>query len=72
MTVIDRFEGGYAVLASENGSINITREQLPPEAAEGDVLIFKNDSYLINKEATSRKRRQTRARLRRLIKEDKQ
>ena len=72
MTVIDRFEGGYAVLASENGSISISREQLPPEAAEGDVLIFKNDSYLINKEATSRKRRQTRARLRRLIKEDEQ
>ena len=72
MTVIDRFEGGYAVLASENGSISIPREQLPPEAAEGDVLICKNGSYLINKEATARKRRQTRTRLRRLIKEDKQ
>lgn len=72
MTVIDRFEGEYAILVSENGRISILREQLPPEVAEGDVLICKNDSYLINKEATSRKRRQTRARIRRLIKEDKQ
>ena len=72
MTVIDRFEGGYAVLVSESGSITILREQLPPEAAEGDVLIHKNDSYLINKEATANKRRQTRSRLRKLIKGDKQ
>ena len=72
MTVIDRFEGGYAVLVSESGSITIPKEQLPPEAAEGDVLIHKNDSYLINKEATAKKRRQTQSRLRKLIKGDKQ
>lgn len=72
MTVIDRFEGGYAVLVSENSSITVPADELPAGAAEGDVLIYQNDSYLINKEATAKKRRQTRARLRKLIKGDKQ
>ena len=72
MTVIDRFEGGYAVLVSESGSITVPADELPAGAAEGDVLIYQNDSYLINKEATAKKRRQTRARLRKLIKGDKQ
>ncbi len=36
---IDRFEGGFAVVESENGLfLNIPRELLPEDSAEGDVF----------------------------------
>ena len=37
--IIDRFEGEYAVVELEDRQMkNIPRAQLPPQAAEGDVL----------------------------------
>jgi len=37
--VVDRFEGGTAVLDDdEGGSVNIARDRLPDAAKEGDVL----------------------------------
>ena len=72
MTVIDRFEGEYAVLETENGMITLLRSELPEGAAEGDILLYRNGSYTADKTAAAKKRRQTRARLRRLIKGDKQ
>ena len=38
MTVLDRFEGGYAVLETENGTVTVLRSSLPEEVREGDVL----------------------------------
>lgn len=70
MLVIDRFEGGYAVIVSGSRNFTVPREQLPQEAAEGDVLIKKDDSFIINKRLTDRKRRQTGDKLRKLIKGD--
>ena len=72
MTVIDRFENGYAVLANENGSVIVPRSELPSEAAEGDVVLLRGGRYVTDRKATEKKRKQVRERLQRLIKEDKQ
>ena len=67
MTVIDRFEGSFAVIENENGTSVIRRSELPPEAAEGDVLELRNGKYTLNKRAAALRRRQTRRKLGRLL-----
>ena len=72
MTVIDRFEDGYAVLVSENGTVILPRSELPTDAAEGDAVVLMDGRYVTDRKAAENKRKQVRKRLKRLIKEDKQ
>ena len=58
MTVIDRFEGSYAVIENEDGTSVIPRSELPAEAAEGDVLELRDGKYTLNKRAAVLRRRQ--------------
>ena len=54
--VIDRFEGKYAILESQDKTsliFNFPRHLLPPEVKEGSVLRFNID--IDNKETTRRK-----------------
>ncbi|MCL1788789.1 MAG: DUF3006 domain-containing protein [Oscillospiraceae bacterium] len=68
MIVIERFEGGIAVLEEvSNGKITeIDRSLLPENAGEGDVVNFQNGSYIINKEKTAERRRSIIARMRKM------
>lgn len=70
MTIIDRFEGKYAVLETENGMKNVLRDMLPEEACEGDVVELKNGAYTINKKAAEKRRRELREKLKKLQKEN--
>lgn len=70
MTIIDRFEGEYAVLETENGMKNVPRDMLPEEAREGDVLELQNGKYTINKKAAEKRRRELRKKLKKLQKEN--
>lgn len=56
----DRFEGEYAVLISdEDGSQIITeRENIPPEAEEGSILLLQDGQYILDSEETERRRRE--------------
>lgn len=38
--IIDRFEGGYAVIEHDGNTFDFPRALLPEEAKEGDVLVF--------------------------------
>ena len=49
---VDRFEGLYAVVETENGQmINMPRDLTPDSVQEGDVI-----SIVVDKEETERKR----------------
>jgi len=55
--IIDRFEGDYAICEREDKTfINVPRKQLPKDANEGDVIIFENGKYMIDKETTKKRR----------------
>lgn len=69
MTVIDRFEGEYAVLETESGMKNVPREMLPEEAREGDVLEVKDGVYIINKKAVAERRSTMRKKLKKMKKQ---
>ena len=64
--IIDRFEGDFAVVETEQGIINILTSQLPESAKEGDVIYFENDVYFIDEEATEKKRKLIAERLHKL------
>lgn len=41
MYIIDRFENDWAVVEWKRRTFNLPRELIPPEAAEGDVVLIK-------------------------------
>ncbi|MCR5707378.1 Protein of unknown function [Ruminococcus sp. YRD2003] len=64
---IDRFEGDYAVLETEEGMVNIHRAHLPSSAREGDVVTYSNGGYTVDREATDDLRAEVRSRLHKLL-----
>lgn len=55
--IIDRFEEEYAVLEREDGKIlNILKSSLP-DAKKGDVIVFENGIYTVDKEETERRKK---------------
>lgn len=65
--IIDRFEGDFAVLErEEGGTIDVLKSDLP-EASEGDVVIFENGSYRVDKEETLSRRELIAEKMRKLF-----
>ena len=55
---IDRFEGEFAVCEQEDRTmINIRKENIPPEAKEGDILIIEEDSISIDTTGTAERKK---------------
>lgn len=55
---VDRFEDIYAVCVDRNGKVfNIKKEDIAGEAKEGDVVIFSNGKYYINKLKTEERKK---------------
>ena len=51
--IIDRFEDEYAVCEDENKKIlNINKSKIPKQAKEGDIIIYRNGTYILDKEKT--------------------
>jgi len=67
MAVIDRFEGDYAVLETDEGMTDIHRGHLPGAAREGDVLIYSCGGWSIDRKATEERRRANSDRLKELL-----
>ncbi len=62
MVIVDRFEGEYAVCElsdKEKGTTTILIEKikLPCDVKEGDILGVENNSYVILKEETEKRRK---------------
>ncbi|MGI6412794.1 MAG: DUF3006 domain-containing protein [Syntrophomonadaceae bacterium] len=49
--VIDRLEGEYAVLDIQGKIENIKKNQLPPDAREGDILVKKDGQWIIDRKS---------------------
>ena len=65
--IIDRFEGEYAVVETEQGIVNIPRCYLPESAREGDVLNYSNGSYSVDTYETNSLREEVRNKLQNLL-----
>ena len=51
--IVDRLEEEYIVCEDENRNIvNILKDEVEDEVKEGDILIFVDGKYIVNKEKT--------------------
>lgn len=71
MIVVDRFESGYAVLETGNGTAIVLRSSLPEGVREGDVLTERDGRFTIDTNTTVQRRSSHARRLRRLTEKDK-
>ena len=56
--IIDRFEAEYAVCEDENKKIlNINKSKIPKQAKEGDIIIYIDGKYILDKEKTSNRKK---------------
>ncbi len=55
--IIDRFEGDLAVLEVGGKYKNVARCEIPEAAREGDVLVFAHQTWIIDKEATVKRKK---------------
>ncbi|MGN0686606.1 MAG: DUF3006 domain-containing protein [Oscillospiraceae bacterium] len=66
---VDRIENGFAVVETDDGRIiDIPLSELPDGIAEGTVLIYSHNSYIIDDKATEEKRARLASRTRSLFK----
>lgn len=66
--IIDRFEEGNAVCEQEDRSmVLISRSLLPSAAKEGDVILYLDGVYQVDKEATLDRRKKTEEKRRKLF-----
>jgi len=50
--IIDRFEGDCAVVEIEGVMHHIKRSDIPPDAREGDVMIYDKSQWKIDRQGT--------------------
>ena len=65
MLIIERFEGNTAIIEDGGKYFEVSREDLPENACEGDVLKKVGSIYEIDKEKTESRRNYNRRRSRR-------
>jgi len=57
MYIIDRYEGEYVILEDEDKKImRVRREELPPQAKEGDCIVNTGTRYELDEKATKDRR----------------
>lgn len=66
MIIIDRFEGNFAVLETNEGMINVERNLISDNVKEGDVLVQNGKNYLVDAAATKARRADVRKKFNRL------
>lgn len=66
MWILDRIEGGIAVIETEEGRLELPQQQLPPDVREGDVLVQTGSGICVDAAETSRRREKIAERYRRL------
>lgn len=66
MMIIDRFEGGIAVIECDDGMLDISRDLLPINASEGDVIVLTDSGYIVDEPATAERRKAIAERFHRL------
>lgn len=66
MIILERTEENLAILETDTGFLEVPRQQLPPDAKEGDVLQQTATGYAVDAAATQKRRDKLRARTKRL------
>lgn len=65
--IIDRFEEEYLILEKETGeTLDVLKREIP-NAKKGDVVIFENGKYIVDREETDTRKKIIAEKLRKLF-----
>ena len=67
MITVDRFEGSYAILETDDGIVRVKRSLISDDAREGDVLRLSGESYSVDRRETGLRRKAASDRLNKLL-----
>ncbi len=68
--ILDRFEGGFAVLEKEEGgTIDVLKDEIP-NGKEGDVIRFEKGDYIIDSEETKKRKELIEEKIKKLLKRE--
>ena len=70
MIILDRFEGGKALIETDGEISAVSRSLVPEDAREGDMLVFLNGRYAIDRKTTQQRREEISSRLKRILKNE--
>lgn len=56
--IIDRFEGEYAVVETQDGQLLTLQRSLCPDAREGDVITFEPGKAVVTDDEATRRRKE--------------
>lgn len=65
--VVDRFEGEYAVIETEDGMVDVHISQVDENVREGDCVVLKDGRYMADSAETSERRAKMAQRLKNLM-----
>ena len=68
MMILERREGAWAILETEEGQIRVEASRIPADAPDGAVLTEEGGRYVYDREATQARLEKIRQRMRRLAK----
>lgn len=65
--IIDRFEGGFALIETDEGMVQIARDRLPADSQEGDCVTIDDEQSAVDQVETEGRKAQIKQRLRSLF-----
>lgn len=68
MLIIERFEDDIVIIENDEEYIRVSRESLPAEASEGDIIVERAGGYEVDAVATKKRREKILSRQRKLWK----
>lgn len=70
MIILERFEGSKALIETDGEILAISRSLVPEDAREGDMLVFLNGRYAVDRMTTQQRREEISSRLKRILKNE--
>ena len=57
MLIVENIEGNTVKIEDNDNHFNLSKTDISTEVKEGDIILFLNGKYIVDKEATEERRR---------------
>lgn len=57
MLIVEKIEGNTVTIEDDDNHFNLYKTDIPADVKEGDVILFLNGKYIVDKEATEERRK---------------
>lgn len=57
MLIVEKIEGNTVTIEDDDNHFNLHKTDIPTDVKEGDIILFLNGEYIVDKEATEERRK---------------